>query len=105
MEGMPEPRDLRVGVCDGWTLVTVGCRVVAGYDSGDVGMRNVVVVMLSVRAVPASSVTNSAARTRQPTESLPPSFKSACNCPSVVFPDPGGAFPTGPGKHRLLHGQ
>ena len=31
MEGMPEPRDLRVSVCDGWTLVTVGCRVVAGY--------------------------------------------------------------------------
>ena len=47
MEGMPEPRDLRVSVCDGWTLVTVGCRVVAGYDSGDVGMRNVVVVMLT----------------------------------------------------------
>src|SRR6266508_2678561 len=47
MEGVPEPRDLRVSVCDGWTLVTVGCRVVADYRSDDVGMRNVVVVMLT----------------------------------------------------------
>src|SRR5262249_35628258 len=44
---MPEPRDLRVSVCDGWVLIMVGCQVVAGYDSGDVGMRNVVVVMLT----------------------------------------------------------
>jgi transposase len=47
MEGVPEPRDLRVGVCDGWAVVTVGCRVVGGYRSDDVGMRNVVVVMLT----------------------------------------------------------
>jgi hypothetical protein len=44
---MPEPRDLRVSVCGGRVLIMAGCQVVAGYDSGDVGMRNVVVVMLT----------------------------------------------------------
>ena len=47
MAGMPEPRDVRVTVHDGWTSVTVGCRVVAGYRSDDIGMRNIAVVMLT----------------------------------------------------------
>jgi hypothetical protein len=32
MEGMPEPYDLRCSVHNGWTVVTVGCRV--GRETG-----------------------------------------------------------------------
>ncbi len=47
MQGMPEPGDLRLSVHDGWTSVMVGCRVVAGYRSDDIGMRNIAVVTLT----------------------------------------------------------
>src|SRR6266545_4668356 len=46
MEGMPEPADLRCIVHDGQTLVVVGSRVVSCYASGDLGSRNLAVVML-----------------------------------------------------------
>lgn len=52
LEGMPEPSDLRCTVHDGWTVLTVGARVLAGYDSGDVGMRNLAVVTLTELGFP-----------------------------------------------------
>src|SRR6266568_1015890 len=47
MQGMPPPGDLRLSVHDGWTSVMVGCRVVAGHRSDDIGMRNIAVVTLT----------------------------------------------------------
>jgi len=47
LEGMPEPSDLRCAVHDGRTVLTVGSRVLADYDSGDVGLRNIAVVTLT----------------------------------------------------------
>jgi hypothetical protein len=47
LAGMPEPRDLRCTIDDGQRVITVGNRVVAGYDSSDVGMRNIAVVTLT----------------------------------------------------------
>ena len=56
MEGMPEPNDLRCSVHNGWTVVTVGCRVVASYDSADLGMRNMAVVTLTELGLPGVRV-------------------------------------------------
>jgi hypothetical protein len=47
LEGMPEPADLRRTEVDGQTVITVGARVIACYDSGDLGMRNVTVLTLT----------------------------------------------------------
>jgi hypothetical protein len=47
MVGMPEPADLRAVVHNGRTAVMVGSRVLACYDSGDLTMRNLVLVMLT----------------------------------------------------------
>jgi len=46
LEGMPDSRDLRVVEVDGQVLVLVGQRVIAGWDAGDVPMRNLAVVTL-----------------------------------------------------------
>jgi hypothetical protein len=46
-QGMPESSDLRRTVHDGRTVLTVGSRVLADYDSDDVGMRNIAVVTLT----------------------------------------------------------
>jgi hypothetical protein len=37
LEGTPEPADLRRTEVDGQTVITVGARVIACYDSGDLG--------------------------------------------------------------------
>jgi hypothetical protein len=47
LEGMPEPADLRRTQVDGQTVITVGARVIACYDSGDLGMRNFTVLTLT----------------------------------------------------------
>jgi hypothetical protein len=56
IEGMPEPYDLRCTVHNGWIVVTVGCRVVASYDSADLGMRNMAVVTLTELGFPGVRV-------------------------------------------------
>jgi hypothetical protein len=52
LQGMPEPSDLRRTVHDGWTVLTVGDRAVAGYDSRDVGLRNMAVWTLTELGFP-----------------------------------------------------
>jgi Transposase DDE domain len=47
LEGMPEPADLRRTEVGGQTVITVGARVIACYDSGDLGMRNFTVLTLT----------------------------------------------------------
>ena len=47
MEGMPEAADLRRSVHDGRTVITVGNRAIAGFDSDDAGLRNMAVVALT----------------------------------------------------------
>jgi transposase-like protein len=47
MEGMPESADLHVVVHDGRTALMVGSVMLASYDNDDLGMRNLVVVMLT----------------------------------------------------------
>src|SRR5258708_11444304 len=46
LEGMPEPRDLRLHHVDGRCLVTAGSRLLFGYDAADVVMRNVAICSL-----------------------------------------------------------
>ena len=46
LEGMPEPRDLRMHEADGWCVVTAGQVVLAEYGAGDLLMRNMVLVTL-----------------------------------------------------------
>lgn len=47
LDGMPDPADLYTVVQDGQTLLMVGSVVVAGYQTGDVGMRNIAVLTLA----------------------------------------------------------
>jgi hypothetical protein len=47
LAGMPEPSDLRCTEHEGTTLVTVGSRVIAGFDTADTGMRNITIVTLT----------------------------------------------------------
>ncbi|MBA2471268.1 MAG: transposase [Pseudonocardiales bacterium] len=47
LEGMPEPADLRRTEVDGKTVITVGARVIACFDTTDVGMRNITVQTLT----------------------------------------------------------
>jgi hypothetical protein len=46
LEGMPDPRDLRLVEVDGQVLLTVGSRVIAGWAAGDAPMRNLAAVTL-----------------------------------------------------------
>src|SRR5258708_13038182 len=46
LEGMPEPRDLRLHHVDGRCLVTAGSRLLFDYDAADVVMRNVAICSL-----------------------------------------------------------
>src|SRR5258706_321809 len=46
LEGMPEPRDLRLHHVDGRCLVTAGSRLLFDYDAADVVMRNVAICAL-----------------------------------------------------------
>src|SRR5260221_11872934 len=46
LEGMPEPRDLRLHHVDGRCLVTAGSRLLFDYGAGDVVMRNVAICSL-----------------------------------------------------------
>ncbi len=46
LEGMPEPRDLRMHELDGRCVVTAGSVVLFGYDAADIGMRNVALAAL-----------------------------------------------------------
>jgi hypothetical protein len=56
LQGMPESSDLRRSVHGGRTVLTVGSRVLADYDSGDVGMRNIAVVTLTELGFPGRQV-------------------------------------------------
>ncbi|MGH3802752.1 MAG: hypothetical protein ACRDTD_22030, partial [Pseudonocardiaceae bacterium] len=47
LEGMPEPADLRRTEVDGQTVITVGARVIACFDTTDLGMRNITVQTLT----------------------------------------------------------
>src|SRR5260370_830347 len=46
LEGMPGPRDLRRDEHEGMTVICAGSGLLAGYPSGDAGMRNVAVAVL-----------------------------------------------------------
>src|SRR5258707_13217677 len=46
LEGMPEPRDLRMHQSAGRCVITAGPAVLAEYDAGDLLMRNMVLVTL-----------------------------------------------------------
>jgi len=46
LEGMPEPRDLRMHQAAGRCVITAGPAVLAEYDAGDLLMRNMVLVTL-----------------------------------------------------------
>src|SRR5258706_14106916 len=46
LEGMPQPRDLRLHHVDGRCLVTAGSRLLFDYDAADVVMRNVAICSL-----------------------------------------------------------
>ena len=56
MEGMPESADLRIVVHDGRTAVMAGSTLLASYDDDDLGMRNMVVVMLTQLGYPGVRV-------------------------------------------------
>jgi transposase len=56
MVGMPEPADLHTVVHNGRTAVMAGSAVLACYDNGDLGMRNMVVVMLTQLGYPGVRV-------------------------------------------------
>jgi hypothetical protein len=47
LSGMPEPAELRCTEHDGMTVVTVGSRVVAGFENTDTGMRKITMVTLT----------------------------------------------------------
>jgi len=47
LQGIPEPADLCRTEVDGQTVITVGARVIACYDTGDLGMRNFTVLTLT----------------------------------------------------------
>src|ERR1035438_3673616 len=46
LEGMPEPRDLRMREHDGRCVITAGSTVLFDYAAGDVVMRNVALAVL-----------------------------------------------------------
>ena len=46
LEGMPEPRDLRMHQAGGRCAITAGSVVLAEYDADDIVMRNMVLVTL-----------------------------------------------------------
>ena len=46
LEGMPEPRDLRMHHHDGRCVITAGSVVLFDYASGDVVMRNIALAVL-----------------------------------------------------------
>ena len=46
LEGMPEPRDLRMHEHDGRCVITAGPVVLFGYAAGDTAMRNIAVAAL-----------------------------------------------------------
>ena len=47
LAGMPEPADLHRTEHDGHTVLTVGSRVLAAFDSTDTGMRNITIMTLT----------------------------------------------------------
>jgi hypothetical protein len=46
LEGMPEPRDLRMHELDGRCVITAGAVVLFSYDAGDIVMRNMALAAL-----------------------------------------------------------
>ena len=46
LEGMPEPRDLRMHEHDGRCVITAGTVVLFSYDAGDIVMRNIALAAL-----------------------------------------------------------
>ena len=46
LEGMPEPRDLRMHEADGRCVITAGSVVLFDYDAGDIAMRNMALAAL-----------------------------------------------------------
>ncbi|HUD68797.1 MAG TPA: hypothetical protein VMQ40_01020, partial [Acidimicrobiales bacterium] len=46
LEGMPEPRDLRMHEHDGRCVITAGSTVLFDYAAGDVVMRNIALAVL-----------------------------------------------------------
>jgi len=46
LEGMPEPRDLRMHEADGRCVITAGTVVLFDYDAGDTAMRNMALAAL-----------------------------------------------------------
>ncbi len=46
LEGMPEPRDLRMHEADGRCVITAGTVVLFDYDAGDIAMRNMALAAL-----------------------------------------------------------
>ena len=56
LEGMPEPRDLRMHEHDGRCVITAGSVVLFEYDAGDILMRNMALVALRRLGFPGQVV-------------------------------------------------
>jgi len=46
LEGMPEPRDLRMHQADGWCVISAGSVVLFEYGAADTAMRNIALAAL-----------------------------------------------------------
>ncbi len=57
LDGMPEPGVLRLLVCEGRCVLSVGRSVVYDFDVTDIGMRNLAIVALTDAGCPVNEVT------------------------------------------------
>ena len=56
LDGMPEPGVLRLLVCEGRCVLSVGRSVVYDFDVTDIGMRNLAIVALTDAGRPVNEV-------------------------------------------------